>query len=182
MRSIALLLMAATASVAFGEDTDEVRSLKLQVKELEGKLTLAEKEIQLLKKEIDLKSTTSPKLKSGQKPGNAQSLSDLCVPGAVMRGDFRRSVPDLETGEWTLRIRDRDGKKFTGVVTIKMTEVKGDPVEGDVTGEIVGDRIKFIVDTAKLTATVTGALRKDILTMDWNGRLAKAELKGKIER
>ena len=99
-----------------------------------------------------------------------------------MRGDFRRSVPDLETGEWTLRIRDRDGKKFTGVVTIKMTEVKGDPVEGDVTGEIVGDRIKFIVDTAKLTATVTGALRKDILTMDWNGRLAKAELKGKIER
>lgn len=180
IRSILLatgFFVAAGVSHVRGQNADEVSRLKERIELLELKLKVAEREIQDLKEE-------NRKLKGGPAMEKTRTLAEVLTSGAMIQGEFKFSNPEMTEGQWKLKIDERTGGRFKGKYSAKITKPnKSDPVEVDAEGTISGNQITFSpVNTVKMTATVTGMLKNDVLELNWDGKAGKAKLIAKIQK
>ena len=77
---------------------------------------------------------------ASEKEGKKKSLSELLTTGTVLSGTYRKLNNDLDTGDYTLTISQRDGKKVkcTGVLKSKKDPT---PHEVEYEGEVDGKRL-----------------------------------------
>jgi len=174
------LLTLLLATDTRGQASDDVRALRQENERLKLLLEAANQKIKELQKEIDrLKGDgkETPKKKT-------RTLADILTVGTTIRGDYRFRGPNKSTGEWTLIVKELNGKKFKGIYTATQTTPnKGKGTEVEVEGEIDGDRLTFsTVNTTKIQATATGGLTSRGVELTWDGRAGIADLKASVDR
>jgi len=170
------LLVVIGPSGACGQDSDEVKRLRGQIEQLEAKLKSTSSEAQDLKKENE-------RLKASVATGRAsRQLADILTEGTAIGGDYRFAGPDMARGEWLLMIKERKGDRFKGVYLAKGAQKKGGWGDAVAEGTLVGNNITFSVENAQISATAKGAMNKDVINLDWEGRSGKAKMVAKAPR
>jgi hypothetical protein len=178
------LLVVAGVPGARAQDADEVKRLKARIELLEAKLEAATLKIEKLEEANRQLKAGGAKGQPAAKAGGQRTLSDILTEGTTIRGDYRFSTGNRGSGEWSLTIKERMGKKFKGLYTVRQLQPeKGEGAEADAEGEIDGDRITFRpVNTAKMMATATGRLKNDAIELNWSGRGGQAVLVAKVPK
>lgn len=189
MTRFVLLCLSVTVGTSFasGQDSDEVRRLKKEIELLERELKVTRTENEQLKQENEklkaaAKGVAAPKVAAG----GPRTLSDMLTEGVTISGDFR-FTDGIRKGDWTLTVKKRSGKDFTGIYTAKQTSpppaAGSQPMEVEAKGEIDGDRLTFsITNTAKSRATASGFHDKGTIDLDWAGQSGKAKMTAKAPK
>ncbi|HEY3788103.1 MAG TPA: hypothetical protein VGL71_04570 [Urbifossiella sp.] len=180
--AIAIGLTSGTASPA--QDSTEVKALKERIATLESRLKLAERENELLKKELSLAKTDngSPGSSSAKTAGK-KTLSERLPVNTVLAGN---ETFEKTNGGGGLRITvtEREGNKIKASYVYEWTKRDGagritatGKVHRDLEGEITINQLAF--KSVGLTSKVNISLSMNGDTLD--GSVAHSDLgKGKV--
>ncbi len=175
---VVALIVLMGASDACGQETDEVKQLKVQIELLEAKLEAANLKIEKLEQENQqLKAGGKTSAPAGRKP----SLSERLTAGTVIKGDFitTNMGKDNVRGKATLTVSERKENTFKGTL---LATVEGKPdLEHEVTGTITSTGVASKSVSAPNPFTLHGKLRDDYLTLQFSGQFTKATVKLKVE-
>jgi hypothetical protein len=191
--SIAAIIFAVlSAPIAQGQETDDPKILKAQLEAskaqfeaAKAKLEAANLKIEKLQREIDqLKAAASNQKGTGEKDKVNKRLVDLVAVGTTITGDYRFRAGDQSSGNWSITIKEINGKKITGTYTVKKlrpTEGPGNVV--DFEGTLEGNSITFNpVNTTTMNFTARGLMNKEgQIKITFNGRAGIADMTAKVK-
>jgi hypothetical protein len=153
------VLICMPFGIAKSDDSSKIKGLMEKIASLEKENKDLKQKIERLKKDNEELKSNKPAESNDKADAKKPSLSDLLSEDVSLKGNFQQLPPHKESGEYSLTITGRDGKKVeaTGIITGS----DGKPLHRTYEGAI---------DANKLTLKSVGSANASTLRLSLKGK------------